>query len=184
MADLKSLLGEAYKEGMTAEEITKAFESLDIHAGYVKKDVFDKTASEAADWKKKHNALLSEEERKEAERLENGKKLEEELASLRQDKAISESKAKYLGLGYDEKLASETATAFVTGDMNTVFANMAKHQENHDKALKAQMLNNTPTPGAGNPGNVDYTKKIEEALASGNMADAVYYTTLAQTPTK
>jgi hypothetical protein len=139
---------------------------------------------EVADWKKKHNQLLTEEERKEAERLEAQKNIEAELKSLRRDKTVSDSKAKFIGLGYDAKLAEETASALADGNMEAVFANQQKFIENHDKTLKAQMLNNTPTPGAGNPGNVDYSKKIEEALASGNMADAVYYTTLAQTPTK
>lgn len=179
--DLRALLGEAYKEGMTFEEAITALSSVDPYTGYVKKEQFDKTASEVAEWKKKHNALLSEEERKEAERLEGQKKLEEELSLLRKDKGISDNKAKYLGLGYDEKLATETATALVNGDLEKVFENQAKQQDIHDKALKAQMLNHTPTPGAGaGNGAVDYNKKIEEAQAAGNMSEVAYYTRLSQ----
>jgi hypothetical protein len=181
MADLKSILGDAYKEGMTADEITAALANIDLHAGFVKKDVFDKTASEAADWKKKHNALLSEEERKEAERLEANKKVMDELESLRKENTITKHKANFLKLGYDEKLASETAEAFASGNMELVFANQAKHMEAHDKALKAQMLNNTPTPGSTTtPGAVDYNKKIEEAQAAGDISQVAYYTRLSQ----
>jgi Fe-S cluster biosynthesis and repair protein YggX len=150
MADLKGILGDAYKDGMTVEEISAALEKVDLHAGYIKKETFDKTASEAADWKKKHNALLSEEERKEAERLENQKKIEEELNALRKEKTVSDSKAKFIGLGYDAKLAEETAVALADGNMDLVFANQAKFIEVHDKAIKTQQLNNTPTPGTTN----------------------------------
>ena len=55
---------EGYSE-MSAEEKLAALESYTIpdpdYTGYVKKDAFDKAASEAAEWKRKHNALLSEE---------------------------------------------------------------------------------------------------------------------------
>ena len=58
---------EGYSE-MSAEEKLAALESYTIpdpdYTGYVKKDAFDKAASEAAEWKRKHNALLSEEEQK------------------------------------------------------------------------------------------------------------------------
>ena len=37
---------------MTVEEINKALEGVNLYEGYVKKDVFDKTASEVAEWKK------------------------------------------------------------------------------------------------------------------------------------
>jgi hypothetical protein len=166
---------------MTAEEITKALETVDLYNGFVKKSVFDTTASEAAEWKKKHNALLSDEERKEAERLESQKQIKAELDSLRKDKTVSESKAKFIGLGYDAKLAEETAKALADGDMEKVFTNQAVFIANHDKALKAQSLNNTPTPGAGvGSGGVDYNKKIEEAQAAGDISQVAYYTRLSQ----
>lgn len=186
MADLKLILGDAYKDGMTVEEITMALEPINLYEGFVKKEVFDKTASEVADWKKKHNALLSEEERKEAERLEASKKIEDELASLKRDKSISEHKAKFLGLGYDEGLATETAEALVNGDTEKLFANQTKFIESRDKALKAKLLNDTPTPGAGSgSGDIDYNKKIEEAREVGNMSEVAYYTRLqAQSQTQ
>lgn len=181
MADLKSILGDAYKEGMTVEEINKALEPINLYEGYVKKDISDKFASEAADWRKKHNALLSEEERKEAERLEAQKQLEEKLASLERDKALSEHKAKFLGLGYDEALATETAEALVNGDTEKLFANQSKFIESRDKALKAKLLNDTPTPGAGSgSGEIDYNKLINEAREAGDMSAVAYYTRLSQ----
>ena len=67
MADLKSLLGDKYKEGMSIEELM----SLDVDmpkpdmTGFISKDHFDKVASEAADYKKQLRAKMSEAEAKE-----------------------------------------------------------------------------------------------------------------------
>ena len=57
MADLKTLLGDQFKEGMTIEEITaaladKTFVDPSTLPKSVTKDIFDKTASELAKAKK------------------------------------------------------------------------------------------------------------------------------------
>ena len=176
----KSILGDAYKEGMTLEEINKALEGVNLYEGYVKK-MFLIRQLRSSRVEKKHNALLSEEERKEAERLEAQKQLEEKLASLERDKALSEHKAKFLGLGYDEALATETAEALVNGDTEKLFANQSKFIESRDKALKAKLLNDTPTPsGSVGSGELDYNKLINEAREAGDMSAVAYYTRLSQ----
>ena len=69
---------------MTAEQKLAALESYNIpepdYSGYVKKDVYDKAASEAASWKKKHNDLLSDEDKKKQEQDERVSSMERELA--------------------------------------------------------------------------------------------------------
>jgi hypothetical protein len=162
---------------MSAEEKVAALEAYDFpspdYSGYVKKELFDKTASDLADWKKKHNALLSEEDRKKQESEESIKKMERELAELRRDKTISEHKAQFIGLGYEESLAAETATAMADGDLAKVFANQKKFLEEHDKNLKANAMKNTPTPPAGSGAKaIDYDRAIAEANARGDMASA------------
>ena len=156
-------------EKMTAEQKVAALEAFESpepdYSGYVKKDVFDKTASDLAEWKKKHNALLSEEER-------NKQASEEELTSLRKkveemekDKLILGHKAQLSALGYDESLASETAKAMADGDNATVFANMKKFLDSHDKAYKAQLMGNTSTPPAGGSGGSAMTLDKLRALS-------------------
>ena len=58
---------EGYAE-MTVEQKLAALEAYEMsdpdYSGYVKKEAFDKTASELAEMKRKHNALLSEAEQK------------------------------------------------------------------------------------------------------------------------
>ena len=60
-------------ENMSVEDKLKALESYEIeedYTGYVKKDLFDKTASDLAEKKRELKAKLTEEERKEQERNE------------------------------------------------------------------------------------------------------------------
>ena len=64
----KDLLKDAYKEGMTVEEIEAALADIEFpedQSAEVKrlKDALSKSNSENAEWKKKHRDALSEEER-------------------------------------------------------------------------------------------------------------------------
>ena len=64
---------------MSVEDKLKALESYEIeldYTGYVKKDLFDKTASELAEKKRQLKAKLTEEETKEQERNEAFEKLQ------------------------------------------------------------------------------------------------------------
>ena len=153
---------EGYRADMTAEEKLALIEKYEIpepnYSGYVKKEIFDKKATEAAEWKRKHDSLLSEDERKEAQRLEAEAAIKAELEALKREKAIAENKARFLSLGYDEKLASETAIALADGDMEKVFANQAKHIENVRKAERMAILAAEPKPSAGRP-TQDMTKE-------------------------
>ena len=127
--DLTTIPG--YAE-MSAEEKVKALEdyTFDVpksdSAEVDKlKQAVSKANSEAAEWKRKHNALLSDDEKKRQEAQEAFEKMETELNALRKEKVIAEHKAKFLSLGYDESLATETASAMADGDMTKVFCNMA-----------------------------------------------------------
>ena len=170
---------------MTAEEKVAALEAYTFETPKADstevdklKQAVSKANSEAAEWKRKHNALLSDDEKKRQESQEAFEKMEQELASLRKEKVIAEHKAKFLSLGYEESLAVETATAMADGDMNKVFCNMAAFQETHDKAVLAQNLKSTPVPPAGTS-TVDakaiYAKKIAEAQQRGDMASVAAY---------
>ena len=176
-----------YKADMSAEEQLKLVAAHEIDlSGYVKKDVADKYASEAAEYKKKFTATLGESERKDADTAEKFKEMETELNMLRRERAISKYTADYIGLGFDKKLADETAVAFADGKMDTVFANLAKHQESMQAKLKSELLQSTPKPGegaSGNGGGIDFAAKAQEALEHGDNIASAYYTRLAQQQT-
>ena len=174
-----------YKDGMTAEEQLQLIAGYEIDmSGYTRKDVADKYASEAADWKKKYNATLSENERKENEDSEKFSSMEKELAELRRERTVSKYTADYIALGFDKELASETAEALADGKTDVVFANMNKHQSTLKANMKKELLMDTPTPGAGKSnGGPDYEKMAQEAFARGESSAGAYYTRLAQTNT-
>lgn len=161
-------------DGMTAEQKVDALlkvevpEKVDL-TGYVKKDLFDKTASELAEAKKAAKAKMSEEEQAAAERDAKWAEMEAKLQALEMEKTISTYKASYLAMnGYDEKLAQDTAEALAKGDMAKVFANQQKAMDAHDKALKAELLRNTPKPeGAGGGDNRDEDPSVELARKLG-----------------
>ena len=149
-------------ENMSAEEKLAALEALDLpepdYTGYVKKDVADKYASEAAGYKKQLRERMTEDEAAKAKAAEDMAAITAELESLRADKAISEYAAQFMGIGYDEALAKSTAVALQKGDMAVMFKNHAKFVAEHEKALKAELLKSTPTPPAGD-GKKDVTRE-------------------------
>ena len=169
---------------MTPEEKITALQDFDFpdpdYSGYVKKDLYDKAASDAASWKKKHNALLSEEEQKKQEADEKLADMEKVLAGLRKEKTVSQYTAQLLKQGYDEALAASTAAAMESGDMATVFANNQKFLDEYSKRVVAEKLKGTPRGADGGTGNtgLDYSKKIDEARGSGNYSAVAYYTRL------
>jgi hypothetical protein len=172
-------------DNMSAEEKLAALEGFEYDDGSAEitryKNAASKANKEAAEWKRKHNSLLTEDEKNKQEKDDELERLKTENASLIKARDISANKAKYVALGYDEKLAEDTATALVDGDMEKVLANQQTFLTAHDKAYKAELMGNTPTPPAGESSRgIDYGKKAEEAAAAGNFSNAAYYTRLAQ----
>ena len=183
MSYLSDLLGSAYKEGMTEDEISTALQTVgqgnEAEINRLKA-ALSKANSEAADYKKQLRTKQTDDEAAEAERKANMEKLTQENADLKRSIALSEKKAKLLGMGYDEQLADSTATAMVDGDMDTVMANQSKYLEAQKKDILADKMKKTPRRAGGseNTGGADYQKKIAEAQASGDYTAAAYYTRL------
>ena len=147
----KDLLKDAYKEGMTLEDIEAALADVELPADQsdeVKrlKDALSKSNSENAEWKKKHRDALSEEERKSQEVAEELKQLREQNEKLLRESNMSKHKAKFLGMGYEEALASDAAAAMVDGDTEKLFSYQQKHQEALEKKIRADALKGTPKP--------------------------------------
>ena len=148
-------------ESMSAEEKLKALEDYDIdYTGYVKKDVFVKASSDLASLKKKYKEQLNAEDKAKIEQEEAFNKMKDELEALKQEKALSDMKSNYLGLGYDDKLAEETAKAMINGDMSKVFENQKAYQDRLEKKVKADILKGTPKPDVKHDDNVMTKEKL------------------------
>lgn len=174
MADLKSLLGDKYTEGMTIEDILQLEvdePQIDM-SKFVSKELYDKAASDTANYKKQLRANMSEAEQKAAADAEKYANLEEELKQLKADKAIAENAKGLVAIGYDEKLATEVATALYNGDAKAVIKAQAQFVDAQKKAVLAEAVKETPAPPAG-----DGTKTLTKAEFSKMSLDeqmAVY----------
>ena len=186
MSYLSDMLGEAYKEGMTEDEISAALEKKqqanDSEIGRLR-NALNKANSEAAEYKKKIRESQTEEEAKAAAQKEEYDRIIQENADLKRSMNISTRKAQLIAQGYEEKLADETATAMIDGDLDKVLSNQGIFLEAQAKIIKEGQMRGTPRPSAdGNDGDngsgIDWDKKISEAQNRGSLAEVAYYTRL------
>ena len=159
---------EGYSE-MTPEQkvaVLEGYEYEDLKPELEKyKNAVSKANSEAAEWKRKHNAFLSEEEQRKATEAEELTSLREKIAELEQRETIANHKAQYIALGYDVALAEESAKATAEGNFTRVIEIQKKFLEAHDKSLKAELLKKTPTPPAGQ-GTTTMTKEELKGMSA------------------
>jgi len=182
--DLKTLLGDAYKEGMTIDEINAALADKNLVdpatlPKSVAKDVFDKTASELAKVKKELKELqettmtADEKLKAEMEKATN--------AQLTYMKELSKLRAKeiFVSAGLTEADYSSILDAVVSEDEETTKVRaksmvdlISAQKAAVEKAVKAELLKGTPKPPAGDGGNTGgaFEKEIEAARANGDMA--------------
>lgn len=169
------ILGDGYVEGMTDDECQAKFNELYVpasqHSSELQKAKVtqDNLAKENADWKRKYREKQTEEERRAEEQAEQQAQKEKEVNDMRRELDIIKMSKQYMGMGYDETLAMETATAFVDGDTETVFSNQKIFSENLRKTIKSDLMKDMPNPPAGNKVDIDYSKQIAAAQESGNM---------------
>lgn len=160
---------------MSAEDKIKALEDYETedpdYSGYVKKDIFDKTASELAAKKRELNEKLTEEEKRKQEEEEARTELESKYEKLLHESQVSKYKANLLGMGYEEKLAEDTAEAMVSGDTDKVFANQKKHLTSVEKKIKADVLKDTPKPNMNGKGDEGMTLEKLRKLSPGDRSN-------------
>ena len=173
---------EGYRADMTADEKLALVDSYSLpdtsglltkeaHAEAVKAAI-DKATKEAADLKRQLKEKMTEDERKEAERAAAEADKDSRLAEAEKKLAVIESKAQFMALGYDEKLAADTAEALAVGDMAKVYTNQKTYIENVRKAERAAALaGNIELPaGQGNPADkiTSLKSQYEAAEKAGN----------------
>jgi hypothetical protein len=166
--DIKALLGDAYKEGMTLTEIETALAAVELPTDNTEierlKAAVSKSNSEAAELKKQLRTKLTEDEAAKLKEAEDREKLQSDYNALLTKVTISENKAKLLAIGYDDKLADETAEAMVNGELEKVFTNQKKHMENLEKKIRADVLKETPKPAPGGAGGKGITQEQFDAM--------------------
>ena len=135
-------------ENLTPEEKIAALEANYTSVAQIKATA-DKNASEAASYKKQLREKQTDDEVKAAEREAKFAEIMAEVETLRHEKMVGTYTASYLAMGYEEKLAKATAEAMAKGDTETVLKNQKIHLETREKALRTELLKQTPTPAGG-----------------------------------
>lgn len=182
---LQELLKDSYKEGMTLDEVEAALIDVvlpeDKSAEIEKlKSTVSKANGEAAEFKRKLRETLSESEQKAQQEADRVAKLEADYAKLLHESTVTQRKADFLALGYEEKLAAETAEALVNGDFTTVFANQGKHQTNLEKKFKVDALKETPKPVGGTGDGIDFAKLTLTEKAKMKLENPTLFNELSQ----
>lgn len=168
---------------MTPEQKLAALEAYEYedHADELErtKNALSKANSEAAESKRKLREKLTVDEQAAQQEAEEKEKLKKDNAALMEELSVTKNTAQLVALGYEAKLAADTAKAMFDGDTAKVFANQKKHQEAMAHQIEADLLKKTPKPPAGAGGSsLDYQKKLEEARSSNDFAAVAYYTRL------
>jgi hypothetical protein len=113
------------------------------------KRAMDKAASEAADYKKKYNATLSEKEQADMAKAEEQARRDERLAELERVNSIHEFTENFLDLGYDKETAIKAATAQVDGDIETLFKLQKKVMDERVLAKEQELMRDIPRARTG-----------------------------------
>jgi len=109
----------------------------------------NKASSDAATYKKQLRAKLTAEEQEEEAKREQEEQHKKYVTGLEKELSTNKATKRYMGLGMDEALASETATAEIEGDAEKVTENMRKHMESVVKQKESEWVQSRPDVNAG-----------------------------------
>ena len=178
----KALLGDAYKEGMTADEIISALEKVADPSAEVEKlrNAVTKANGEAAEYKKQLKAKRTDDENAAQEQADKLAEMQKQIEALTADKenlvkekTLASYREKFVSQGYDAELANKAASALADGDMDK-----SEFMTAHDTAYKASLLKDMPTPpGADGKGGSDsegvaFAKSLAQQNANASKASS------------
>ena len=109
----------------------------------------EKAASEAADYKKKYNATLTDAQKAAQEKAEKEAERNEQFENLLKENTVNKLSKNFLKLGYPEDKAEEAATAQYEGDTETLFRIQSEVQADLIKQKEAEWLKNRPEVNTG-----------------------------------
>lgn len=109
----------------------------------------EKAATDAADWKKKYNATLTDSQKQAQEKAEKEAEREEQFNSLLKENTVNKLSKNFLKLGYPEDKAEEAAIAQYDGDTETLFRIQSEVQTDLIKQKEAEWLKNRPEVNTG-----------------------------------
>lgn len=114
----------------------------------------DKLTAESAEWRKKYQSTLTEQEKASEEKAEREAEREEKYQQLLKENTINKTEKMYLGLGWTADEAAKMAVAEYDNDTATKVKIQAAVQERLAKQTMADFLKSRPDIqyGTGNSG--------------------------------
>lgn len=132
----------------TTPSVEEQMQQLMVENAKLKR-AMDKASSEAADFKKKYNATLSEKEQADMAKAEEQARRDERLAELERENSIHKFTESYLDLGYDKESAIAAATAQVDNDVDTLFKLQKKVIDERVLAKEQELIKDIPRATTG-----------------------------------
>lgn len=152
---------------VTEPQVTESTEQT------VSKGVYDKTAKELADYKRKWKATLDDAEQARIEKEEK----EEQLKELQKENSKMKLLTSLAVIGLDEKLTSKIADSAIEGDYESLASAIKKATEAKTSALQAKIdeleLEATQRP-AQNSATGETEPKVDYAKMSVSELQALY----------
>lgn len=157
-SQLEKLLGITLEEGKDTYTDDEAFELInkshsDLRSELGKnKDLLSKRNSEIAEYKRKEQDKMTEDEKSKLHIEE----LEKEVAGYRREISKNKKVNEYMGIGYPKELAEKIADAEIEGK-----STVELHKQfitSREETIKAELLKNPPKPNT-NDGDTTVTRE-------------------------
>mgnify|MGYP001183599690 FL=1 len=161
--NLKELLGDAYREDMTLEEVERALEGINLVdpdklPKSVSKEVFDKTASELARLKKELKELQEKNMTAEEKLKLELEKAAESQAQYKRELSKLRAREIFVTAGLSEEDYTPLIDIVVSEDEEVTKVRaksmvdvIAAQKKAVEKTVKAELLKGTPKPEPGDP---------------------------------
>lgn len=151
---------------MSAEDKVKALEDFEFSENTDEltkyKNLVSQRNTEVGNLNKRIKELEAAQNGKMSEADKTISELQATVEELTKTNTFNSLKATYIGMGYSEELAGERAQAEVDGERAKAAEVERKFIEAHDKAIKADLLKDTPRPGKGGTGTPDTGMTLEK----------------------
>lgn len=132
----------------------------------------DKLTAESAEWRKKYQSTLSEQEKASEEKAEREAEREEQFQKLLKENTINKTEKMYLGLGWTAEEASRMAAAEYDGDIEAKVKIQTAVQERLARQTMADFLKSRPDIQYGT-GNSGVTKEQFDKMMADLDIDAL-----------
>lgn len=149
------------KEEPKAPEVD--VQALMVELAKAKRDR-DKASSEAADYKKKWKASLTEVEKASMEKAEKEAAREEEFQQLKRENEINRLEKQYMLLGFTADEAMRMAAAEADNDQESKIKIMAEVDGRKKKAYEAEFLASRPDVNIGGGSGKTVTKEQFDSM--------------------